>query len=207
FRGGGDGVAVAARFLLCAGGGDGFSSWAGHARGSLRLGRERDAANMVGPRAGGITLEPRFVCGDEMPVLLLPGIGVGVDARAGGPAGRNDRGLLRRGSHWRALCDVDYGGVLFVAGFARASGGVALCRGNGTGSRREESCAGGDVIERREVKEAEELKEKNARVAAFFDLDGTLTPGPSLEKRFFRRLRYRKLIGRANYLRWIWEAV
>jgi HAD superfamily hydrolase (TIGR01490 family) len=59
----------------------------------------------------------------------------------------------------------------------------------------------------KEVKEAEEVKEKDPRVAAFFDLDGTLTPGPSLEKRFFRRLRYRKLIGRANYLRWIREAV
>src|SRR4029077_5952982 len=100
FRGGGDGVAVAARFLFCAGGGDGFSAGTGHARGSLRLGRECDAANMVGPRAGGVAVEPRFVCGDEMPVLLLPGIGVGVDARAGGPAGRNDRGLVRDGSHW-----------------------------------------------------------------------------------------------------------
>jgi HAD superfamily hydrolase (TIGR01490 family) len=65
-------------------------------------------------------------------------------------------------------------------------------------------------MERREVKkvvEVKEAKEKHGGVAAFFDLDGTLTPGPSLEKRFFRRLRYRKLIGRANYLRWIWEAV
>jgi hypothetical protein len=36
-----------------------------------------------------------------------------------------------------------------------------------------------------EVKEVSEVKEKNEGVAAFFDLDGTLMPGPSLEKRFF----------------------
>jgi hypothetical protein len=43
-------------------------------------------------------------------------------------------------------------------------------------------------MEKKEVKEAEEVKEvkeKDARVAAFFDLDGTLMPRPSMEKRFF----------------------
>lgn len=45
-----------------------------------------------------------------------------------------------------------------------------------------------------------------ARVAAFFDLDGTLLRGPSLETRFLRMLRYRKAIGIGNYLAWLREA-
>ena len=49
----------------------------------------------------------------------------------------------------------------------------------------------------------------NARtkVAAFFDLDGTLVELPSLEKRFFRVLRYRKEISVRNYFFWIVEAL
>ena len=43
-------------------------------------------------------------------------------------------------------------------------------------------------------------------VAAFFDLDGTLLPTPSLERRFFRLLRHRKIIGVRNYCRWLAEA-
>lgn len=39
----------------------------------------------------------------------------------------------------------------------------------------------------------------NARVAAFFDLDGTLMPLSSLERRFFRALRYRGEIPLTNY--------
>jgi len=61
---------------------------------------------------------------------------------------------------------------------------------------------------REEVKEASEVREvteKRERVAAFFDLDGTLVPMPSLEKRFFAMLRYRKLIGIWNYLLWLTE--
>ena len=66
------------------------------------------------------------------------------------------------------------------------------------------------MIAREEVKEAdeaEEVKEKDARVAAFFDLDGTLLPKPSLEKRLFSMLRYRHLIGMASYWQWMREAV
>lgn len=44
-------------------------------------------------------------------------------------------------------------------------------------------------------------------IAAFFDLDGTLIPGPSLERRFFRVLRYRREIPAKNYLAWLKEAV
>ena len=47
----------------------------------------------------------------------------------------------------------------------------------------------------------------NARIAAFFDLDGTLTPLPSLERRFLRILRYRREVSLKNYWLWLREAV
>jgi len=43
-------------------------------------------------------------------------------------------------------------------------------------------------------------------MAAFFDLDGTLMPLPSLEQRFFRILRYRGEIPLKNYFLWLREA-
>jgi HAD superfamily hydrolase (TIGR01490 family) len=58
-----------------------------------------------------------------------------------------------------------------------------------------------------EVPEVEEAKQKNGDVAAFFDLDGTLMPMPSMEKRFLSMLRYRKLIGIRNYVSWLMEMV
>ena len=58
----------------------------------------------------------------------------------------------------------------------------------------------------KEVKEVNEVDEKNENVAAFFDLDGTLTPLPSLEMRFFWLLRYRRVIRIRNYFAWIVEA-
>jgi HAD superfamily hydrolase (TIGR01490 family) len=64
--------------------------------------------------------------------------------------------------------------------------------------------------ERKEVEEVEEVnevKEKCGGIAAFFDLDGTLVAGPSLERRFFRRLRYRQAIPAKNYFLWLREAV
>jgi len=62
------------------------------------------------------------------------------------------------------------------------------------------------------MKEVEEVKDRShgengARVGAFFDLDGTLLAGPSLERRFFRMLRYRKAIGVRNYFLWLGQAV
>lgn len=47
----------------------------------------------------------------------------------------------------------------------------------------------------------------SARVAAFFDLDGTLMPLRSLEQRFFRALRYRREIPLKNYFLWLREAL
>ncbi|MCU1239607.1 MAG: putative Haloacid dehalogenase superfamily hydrolase, subfamily PSPase-like [Candidatus Acidoferrum typicum] len=48
--------------------------------------------------------------------------------------------------------------------------------------------------------------EINSGVAAFFDLDGTLIPGPSLERRLFKDLRYRRAIPIGNYFLWLARA-
>lgn len=45
------------------------------------------------------------------------------------------------------------------------------------------------------------------RAAAFFDLDGTLIPGPSLEKRFLLMLRRKGALGLRNYGAWLREAL
>src|SRR6266704_1915210 len=49
--------------------------------------------------------------------------------------------------------------------------------------------------------------ETSAPVAAFFDLDGTLMPLPSLERRFFRLLRDGREIPLENYFLWLREAL
>jgi HAD superfamily hydrolase (TIGR01490 family) len=58
-----------------------------------------------------------------------------------------------------------------------------------------------------EVKEVTEVKEFKRNIAAFFDLDGTLMAPPSLERRFFRMLRYRREIALRNYWLWLREGV
>jgi HAD superfamily phosphoserine phosphatase-like hydrolase len=58
-----------------------------------------------------------------------------------------------------------------------------------------------------DVNEVHKVKEKNGGVAAFFDLDGTLVPLPSLERRFFRMLRYKRAIPVKNYFLWLREAL
>jgi len=45
--------------------------------------------------------------------------------------------------------------------------------------------------------------QRGGRVAAFFDLDGTLIGGPSLERRFVGELRYRRAIPLRNYFLWL----
>jgi phosphoserine phosphatase len=45
------------------------------------------------------------------------------------------------------------------------------------------------------------------RIAAIFDLDGTLLPGPSLERRLFAALRRDARIPATNYLRWCAHAI
>src|SRR5258707_13667801 len=49
--------------------------------------------------------------------------------------------------------------------------------------------------------------EQERRVAAFFDIDGTLVPEPSLERRLFRELRRTHAMPSMNYARWGMEAV
>lgn len=44
-------------------------------------------------------------------------------------------------------------------------------------------------------------------VAAFFDIDGTLVPRPSLERRLFAELRYRRVLPARNYFLWLMRAV
>lgn len=62
-------------------------------------------------------------------------------------------------------------------------------------------------MEGKEINEVNEVKEKSSGVAAFFDLDGTLVALPSLERKFFRTLRYRKEIPVRSYFLWLKEAV
>jgi HAD superfamily hydrolase (TIGR01490 family) len=57
--------------------------------------------------------------------------------------------------------------------------------------------------EQKEPQETHGVTEENGGVAAFFDLDGTLMPLPSMEKRFFSMLRYRRIIGVRNYFLWL----
>ena len=51
------------------------------------------------------------------------------------------------------------------------------------------------------------VAESPARVAAFFDLDGTLLPLPSLERRFINELHARRAIPFQNYFRWLAAAI
>jgi len=64
---------------------------------------------------------------------------------------------------------------------------------------------GGREVE--EVNEVNEVKDASGGVAAFFDLDGTLVAPPSLERRLFRLLRYRRAIPAKNYFLWLKEAM
>ncbi len=80
----------------------------------------------MGPRAGGVALEPRSVCRDEVSMFLLLGVGVGIAAWACGVAGRNDRGFAFVGSRGRACVDLDDGGVLFAAGIASVGGRMVV---------------------------------------------------------------------------------
>jgi len=67
-----------------------------------------------------------------------------------------------------------------------------------------------EVKEIKEVEEVEEVEEKSddaSRVAAFFDLDGTLMPLPSMEHRFFCLLRRQAEIPRRNLLLWLKEGM
>src|SRR5712672_4234876 len=51
------------------------------------------------------------------------------------------------------------------------------------------------------------MRETSGRIAAFFDLDGTLIAEPSVERRFFANLQERRAIPTRNYLWWLARAV
>src|SRR5271163_486862 len=87
FRSGRHGVAVAAGVFLRARCGHRLPARTRHGRRPFRLGRERHAANLVGTHARSFALEPWLVRGDEVPLLLLPRVGVSADARPSGIAG------------------------------------------------------------------------------------------------------------------------
>jgi phosphoserine phosphatase len=61
--------------------------------------------------------------------------------------------------------------------------------------------------EANEVEELEEVKEKSAAGAAFFDIDGTLLAKPSLERRLVWELQRRREIPARNYLVWLAQTV
>jgi len=50
------------------------------------------------------------------------------------------------------------------------------------------------------------MRANETGVAAFFDLDGTLIPRPSLERRFFADLQHRRAIPIGNYFLWLARA-
>lgn len=62
-------------------------------------------------------------------------------------------------------------------------------------------------MKKQDGQEVGEITERNRKVAAFFDLDGTLLARPSLERQFFARLRYRRVIGWRNYFACFLEAL
>lgn len=59
----------------------------------------------------------------------------------------------------------------------------------------------------KEVNDVEDERDKSIRIAAWFDLDGTLMPLPSLERRFFAMLGRRREIPLKNYFLWLGEAL
>jgi HAD superfamily phosphoserine phosphatase-like hydrolase len=61
--------------------------------------------------------------------------------------------------------------------------------------------------EAEETREVHDAREREGNTAAFFDLDGTLAPLPSLERRLFQTLRYRREIPMKNYFLWMREAL
>src|SRR5713101_1130801 len=209
---------MAACTIFRARGGDGFSARLGVEGGALRVGSERDAANLVGTRAGGIALEPRTLRRVKMRVLLLPGIGAGVDARAGSLAGHHRQRNASNYKNHRADSYLVHRGVLPAARIAGVDRRLEIFRARSSrGAREKISCGGrlkhqSDELGSRELKsgELEEVTHtvpRSAAGAAFFDIDGTLLAEPSLERRFFWELLRRKKIPARNYLAWLAETI
>src|SRR5689334_7862011 len=211
FRRSGNGVALAADFIFRARRSNGLLAWAGDEIGTFRVGRKRHAADLVGEGSGGIALEPGAIRGNEMSVLLLLGIGACFDSRTCRAHREFGGGCAHSNSRRCAYFDMDDGGVLPGARATRSDRRMEIHRGKRWASARgKKRRAGGPVRGPRaaeKVNEVDEVKETSKGVAAFFDLDGTLIPLPSLERRLFRTLRYRRQIPARNYFLWLREAV
>src|SRR6266581_4740706 len=96
------------------------------ARRPQRLGTRFHDANVVGPRAGRLALEPRRVRGHEVRLLLLPRPATGARARAGGDGGNPQRLGAGLDGRRRPHCRVGHRGVLHRARLAGAHRGLAL---------------------------------------------------------------------------------
>src|SRR5271168_130421 len=193
--GGRAGFVVAADFIFCARRSDGFSARGGRARGAQRIRDCVNAGNLVGAGAGGVAWEPRGVCDFEVRVFLLFGIAVAGGASAGGLVGRGCASCTFVG---RANPGRGCGGFLRGASGAGGLGGAAIF---GSDRRRAKtSCAacGGDLGDTMTL-----LGMRAENVGAFFDVDGTLLPAPSLEWRFIGYLLERDEISSGRVGRWL----
>jgi len=112
FRGGGDGLVVAADAVFCAWRGDGFSAEPGVQGGPFRLGNERDGEEPLEPCAGGFAMEPRAVRDDEVRVLLLSGAGTGADAWSGCAVAAGHHEYADGDPRWSAVAGVGHGDIL-----------------------------------------------------------------------------------------------
>src|SRR4029077_5458095 len=129
---------VASRFVFRARGGDGFFAWLGFEDGALRGGGERHVANVVGTRAGSFALESRSLRRAKVRVLLLPGVGAGVDARAGGVARHHCQRNASNYTGHRADTHLVHRSVLPAARIAAAGGRLEIfCARSGCGAHTE----------------------------------------------------------------------
>src|SRR5437879_6362190 len=160
FRGGWDGVALATGFIFCARRSNGLPAGASDEIGTFRVGCERHAADLVGKGSSGIALEPRFVRGDEVLVLVRSGVGASADAWAGGTGGRTGGGCAYHDPRGRECTDVDDGSVLSCARTTRSDRRMEIhCGKRGASARGEQRRTGGPVKGLREVRKVDEINE------------------------------------------------
>lgn len=193
FCGGWVDFALVADFIFCPRDGDGFSAWARESRGAQRIWEYFDAGDLVGAGAGGFAGKPRGLCDFEVRVFLLSGIAGAGRAVARELVGR-ERALFAFADWanfgWRC------GSVLHRAGCAGGLGGAAVsCGGRAETADAKDRGDWGDTVNAVDV--------GAETVGAFFDLDGTLLPAPSLEWRFIGYLLERDEISGGHVGRWL----
>src|SRR4029077_13330773 len=107
-------------------------------------------------------------------------------------------GCARSDSRRRSRADLGDGGLLPRARLAGSCGGLAP-QDSKSGLHEHRKNFGWRC--------SVNTNQTRGRVAAFFDLDGTLLPLPSLERRFVGTLRDRNAIPTKNYFRWLAQAI